>query len=65
MYKQVGPWYEVYKLMEYMIWLETTHRWLSFLHLGTTESRKNLEQKFIFQIVSHNPHGIKERFSFN
>ena len=35
------------------------------LHLGTTESRKNLEQKFIFQIGSLNPHGINERFSFN
>ena len=35
------------------------------LHLGTTESRKNLEQKFIFQIGTLNPHGIKERFSFN
>ena len=36
-----------------------------FLHLGTTESRKNLEQKFIFQIGTLNPHGINERFSFN
>ena len=35
------------------------------LHLGTTESRKNLEQKFIFQIGILNPHGINERFSFN
>ena len=35
------------------------------LHLGTTESRKNLEQKFIFQIGTVNPHGINERFSFN
>ena len=34
------------------------------LHLGTTESRKNLEQKFIFQIGTLNPHGINERFSF-
>ena len=33
------------------------------LHLGTTESRKNLEQKFIFQIGTLNPHGINERFS--
>ena len=32
------------------------------LHLGTTESRKNLEQKFIFQIGTLNPHGINERF---
>ena len=35
------------------------------LHLGTTESRKNVEQKFIFQIGTLNPHGINERFSFN
>ena len=35
------------------------------LHLGTTESRKNLERKFIFQIGTLNPHGINERFSFN
>ena len=37
------------------------------LHLATTESRKNLEQKFtmIFQIGTLNPHGINERFSFN
>ena len=35
------------------------------LHLGTAESRKNLEQKFIFQIGILNPHGIDERFSFN
>ena len=35
------------------------------LHLGTTESRKNLELKFIFQIGTLNPHGINERFSFN
>ena len=35
------------------------------LHLGTTESRKNLEQKFFSQIGSLNPHGINERFSFN
>ena len=35
------------------------------LHLRTTESRKNLEQKFIFQIGTLNPHGINERFSFN
>ena len=25
----------------------------------------NLEQKFIFQIGTLNPHGINERFSFN
>ena len=35
------------------------------LHLDTTESRKNLEQKFIFQIGTLNPHGINERLSFN
>ena len=35
------------------------------LHLGSTESRKTLEQKFIFQIGSLNPHGINECFSFN
>ena len=35
------------------------------LHLGTTESRKNLEQKFIFQIGTLNPHGINKRLSFN
>ena len=35
------------------------------LHHGTTESRKNLEQRFIFQIGTLNPHGINERFSFN
>ena len=29
------------------------------------ESRKTLEQKFIFQIGTLNPHGINERFSFN
>ena len=34
------------------------------LHQGSTESRKTLEQKFIFQIGSLNPHGINERFSF-
>ena len=35
------------------------------LHQGNTESRKNLEQKFIFQIGTLNPHGINERCSFN
>ena len=35
------------------------------LHLGSLESRKTLEQKFIFQIGTLNPHGINERFSFN
>ena len=31
----------------------------------STESRKTLEQRFIFQIGTLNPHGINERFSFN
>ena len=35
------------------------------LHLSSSESRKTLEQKFTFQIVTLNPHGINERFSFN
>ena len=35
------------------------------LYQGSTESRKTLEQKFIFQIGTLNPHGINERFSFN
>ena len=35
------------------------------LHQGNTESRKTLEQKFIFQIGTFNPDGINERFSFN
>ena len=35
------------------------------LHQGSTESRKTLEQKFIFQIGTLNPHGINERFSFS
>jgi len=35
------------------------------LHQGNTESRKTLEQKFIFQIGTLNPNGISERFSFN
>ena len=35
------------------------------LHQGTTDGRKNLEQRFIFQIGTLNPHGINERFSFN
>ena len=29
------------------------------LHLGSSESRKTLEQKFIFQIGTLDPHGIK------
>ena len=35
------------------------------LHQGSIESRKTLQQKFIFQIGTLNPHGINERFSFN
>ena len=35
------------------------------LHQGSTESRKPLEQKFIFQIGTLNPNGINGRFSFN
>ena len=35
------------------------------LHQGSTESRKILEQKFIFQIGTLNPNGISERYSFN
>ena len=35
------------------------------LHQGNTESRKTLEQKFIFQIGTLNPDSINERFSFN
>jgi len=39
--------------------------WGISLHQGNTESRKTLEQKFIFQIGTLNPNGINERFSFN
>ena len=35
------------------------------LHHGNTESRKNLEQKFIFQLGTLYPHGINERLSFH
>ena len=35
------------------------------LRLGSSESGKALEQKFIFQIGTLNPHGINERFSLN
>ena len=35
------------------------------LQLGSSESRKTLEQKFIFQIDTPNPHGINERFLLN
>ena len=33
-------------------------------NLMSSESRKTLEQKFIFQIGTLNPTGINERFSF-
>jgi len=36
-----------------------------YLHQGSTENRKTLEQKFIFQIGTLNPNGINERFSFD
>ena len=35
------------------------------LHHENTESRKSLEQKFIFQLVTLYPHGINERLSFH
>ena len=35
------------------------------LHLGSSESRKTPEKKFICEIGTLNPHGINERFSFN
>ena len=35
------------------------------LHLGSSVSCKTLEQKFIFQIGTLNPHGINSRLSFN
>ena len=35
------------------------------LYQGSSESRKTLEQKFIFQIDTLNSHGINERFAFN
>ena len=34
------------------------------LHQGSTENRKTLEQKFIFQISILNPHGTNKCFSF-
>ena len=37
---------------------------LSF-DLGSSESHKTLEQNYIFQIGSLNPHSINKRFSFN
>ena len=35
------------------------------LHHGNIESRKNLEQKFIFQLGTLSPHRINERLSFH
>ena len=35
------------------------------LDQGNTESCKNLEQKFIFQVGTLNPHGINKLLSFN
>ena len=35
------------------------------LHLGSSESCKTLEQKFLFQIGTLNLHSINERFSFS
>ena len=35
------------------------------LHHGNTESRKNLEQKLIFQLGTLSPHEINERLSFH
>ena len=35
------------------------------LHLGISESRKTLEQKFIFQIGTLNPNGTNERYLFH
>ena len=34
------------------------------LYLGSSESRKTLEQKFIFEIGTLNPNGTNERYSF-
>ena len=35
------------------------------LHLSSSEGRKTLENKYIFQIGTLNPHGIDHRFLFN
>ena len=35
------------------------------LRLGSSESRKTLEQKFVFQIGTLNPQGINERFFYS
>ena len=34
-------------------------------HHGNTESARNYEQNFLFQIGTLNPHEINERFSFD
>ena len=39
--------------------------WGLSLHHGNTESRKSLEQKFIFPLGTLSPHGIIERLSFH
>ena len=39
--------------------------WGLLLYLGSSESHKTLEQKFIFHISTLNPHGINEHFSLN
>ena len=47
--------------------LKNTFIWGLSLHrgTGTTDSLKNVEQKFIFEILTLNPHGINKCFSFN
>ena len=56
----------VYNLkVENMKYKYTIYLKLIYEGWGNTESRKNLEQKFIFQIGTLNLHGIKQRFSFN
>ena len=58
-----GPIYFV-SACQMMLTLEFFPRVLSKI-VGTTESRKNLELKFIFQIGTLNPHGINEGLLFN
>ena len=36
-----------------------------YVHLDSSEGRKTLEEKFIFQIDTLDPHGINECFSLN
>ena len=47
--------------------LKDTFIWGLSLHQGTstTDSLRNVEQRFIFEILTLNLHGINERFSFN